>query len=327
MTPSLRAGVVRIDTLRSTPMRRAALIVLATASCYGDSPAPVAASNHPPVARDASADAARAPSPWAVGCKAAIDRGRGLLAQVEPLLGRTLVEIEARADHDRITASAYPPIVKVAPLFVHVGDTTDADQPWQTQAMYELGGDHRLARRVSNHIEISIGLDGWDPAVADRIIAVLEGSVAPCFGVAAANGCATLPGGFSFHASVGPHRRDDDLVLVAPYTVRADRRVAGKLTHCEITLSACGADNTVTADDVIARLADPDVTAALATHRTFGDPARGAFVLAHDSDTLVVGAACTAPGCVPPPPGVTAMVEVLNDVYSWRVTPAECPAL
>ncbi len=162
-------------------MRRAALIVLATASCYGDSAAPVAASNHAPIAHDASTDVARAPSAWAVGCKAAIDSGRAQLAQIEPLLGRTLVEIEARPDHDRITASAYPPVVKVAPLFVHIGDTTDADVPWQTHAMYELGGDHRLARRVANHIEVSIGLDGWEPAVADRLIAVLEAAVAPCF--------------------------------------------------------------------------------------------------------------------------------------------------
>ncbi len=75
---------------------------------------------------------------------------------------------------------------------MHIGGTAEADTPWQTQAMYELG-DHRLGRRIGNHIEVSIGLDGWDPAVADRIIALLEGSVAPCFGAPTARGCATLP--------------------------------------------------------------------------------------------------------------------------------------
>ena len=308
-------------------MRRAALIVLASAGCYGDSPAPVTASNRAPVVRDATSDVPRAPSAWAVGCKAAVDRGRVVIAQIEPLLGRTLVEIEARPDHDRITASAGPPYENVAPLSVHIGDTTDADRPWQTQAMYELGGDHRLARRVANHVEVTIGLDGWDPAVADRIIAQLEGSVEPCFASATTSGCATLPRGFSFHPSVGTHRRDDNIALVAPYTVRAIRRVAGRQTLCEVTLSPCGKDNTLTADDVIARLADPEVTAALAARRTFGDPTSGAFTLSQDNDQLVVGAPCTAAGCLPPPAGVTALVEVLNHVYEWRITPAECPAL
>src|SRR5688500_4371555 len=108
--------------------------------------------------------------------------------------------------------------------------------------------------------------------------------------------CAELPPDYAYRPSAGAYASEDRLVLVPPYTVRAERTIAGATTRCEITLSACGADNTWTADDVIAAITHPEVTAGLAEMAAFGDRTGGGpvFVLEHGTDRLTVGRPCAA---------------------------------
>jgi len=130
--------------------------------------------------------------------------------------------------------------------------------------------------------------------------------------------CPELPGGFSFRADVGPHHRDDAMTVVPPYTIRIDRRGGG---HCEIELSACGKDNTWTADDVIAVLGKPGIADALAKHAHYGDAGKDGFVLTRGHDSFVVGPPCE--GCAKPPPDVAAAVDMLDKIYSIRIV-EEC---
>ena len=108
----------------------------------------------------------------------------GAAAAIEPALATMPVEIETRPDREQVSASAYPPVWTVAPLHVFIErPPTSAPSPagWQTYAHFELGSDHRVARRVRGDVEAAILLDGWEPARADAIIAALETAVAPCF--------------------------------------------------------------------------------------------------------------------------------------------------
>jgi hypothetical protein len=146
-----------------------------------------------------------------------------------------------------------------------------------------------------------------------RSIVVLAMLAAP-----ATASCPELPAGFSFQVATGPHHRDDTMTLLPPYAIRTDRRGGG---HCEIEMSACGRDNTWTADDVIAVLARPGVADALAKHAHYGDAKQDGFVLIHGHDSLVVGPPCE--GCASPPADVAAVVEMLDHIYELRIA-AEC---
>lgn len=142
--------------------------------------------------------------------------------------------------------------------------------------------------------------------------------------------CPTLPAGYSIRPGMGPHAAEDTLTLVPPYTVRVDRRAA-RPSHCEITLSACGADNTWTADDVIAAITDPAVRVALSSHSVFGDVRHGApFVLNRGSDSMTVGAPCgptSGTSCTAIPVAVARMLTVLQGIYRYRLVPPECATL
>src|SRR5262245_14986709 len=117
--------------------------------------------------------------------------------------------------------------------------------------------------------------------------------------------CATLPSGYTFRLG------GDRLTLIPPYTLRATRGGA----HCDITLSACGADNTWTADDVIAAITQPVVVRALAQDAVLGngqDPSP--FVMEHAGHRLTVGGPCpnvAGVTCRPVPPEVANLVHVL----------------
>jgi hypothetical protein len=129
--------------------------------------------------------------------------------------------------------------------------------------------------------------------------------------------CPELPGGITFRADTGPHHGDDTMTIVPPYKIRVDRRGGG---HCEIELSACGRDNTWTADDVIALLSKPGVADALAKHAHYGDASKDGFVLTRGRDSFVVGPPCT--GCAWPPADVAALIDVLDHIYTIRIAEA-----
>jgi len=109
---------------------------------------------------------------------------RDAAAAIEPALATMPVELELQPDREELSASAYPPIWQVAPIHVFVtrpGEPTRDGPGWHTTANYELGGDHRIASRVAGDISIAILADGWDPVVADALIAAIEPRLEPCF--------------------------------------------------------------------------------------------------------------------------------------------------
>jgi len=161
--------------------RRLAVAVVALAGCKRPS-APPEISNGP--GPGITIDAALTPSAWALRCRDALTRGRDLATQIEPKLATMPVEIVTRTDRETVDASAYPPIWKVAPIYVFAvrADVASKSKPtWETFATFELGSDHRVATRRIGDIDIAILLDGWDPQRADAIIAALEGALDPCF--------------------------------------------------------------------------------------------------------------------------------------------------
>jgi hypothetical protein len=100
---------------------------------------------------------------------------------------------------------------------------------------------------------------------------------------------------------------------------------------CTANLSACGAPSIAVAD-VEAALADPDVIAALAgTTKTYGSdfrPCDGAVEsITVGANTIEVGGDCTGPNsgctqmpCVPVPPGLRALANVLDDLDKQEAT-------
>jgi hypothetical protein len=129
-------------------------------------------------------DAGVGASAWVTACRDAMLRGRAASAVFEPKLATMPVEIEPGDAREQVKATAFPPTWKVAPIYVYATRSADPPKPqpaWLTSARYELGGDHRIARRAVGDVEVTIGLDGWDPRRADQIIAALELELDACF--------------------------------------------------------------------------------------------------------------------------------------------------
>jgi hypothetical protein len=119
-----------------------------------------------------------------VRCRDAVLLARDRAAAIEPLLATMPAEIETRADREEVHAGAYPPIFRVAPfhLFATRPSEPSRDGPgWHTYATYELGGDHRTSTRIDADIDVTLLLDGWDPAVAEAVIAAMQPALEPCF--------------------------------------------------------------------------------------------------------------------------------------------------
>src|SRR5688500_17560103 len=127
----------------------------------------------------------------------------------------------------------------------------------------------------------------------------------------AARECPELPAGYALRIG------DDRMELVPPYTVRATRGA----TSCEITLSACGADNTWTADDVSAAIRNPEIAVGVAARAEVGE-GEPALILEHGTGTLTI----RRPGGTLPESAAT-LLRVLGGIHEHRLVPPECATL